>query len=147
MGSRHSRQRGFSLIEIAIVLVVVGLIISGGLLGLAPVLQNSKVSQTNAALDRVEQALTVYVIQNGCLPCPADPGELDNATAGQSRDTTTHYTTGCGAGVANTACTTANGDRTQGVVPWVSLGLAMLASGEVRAWLFLTLTASSCSAA
>ncbi len=62
---------GFTLIEMAIVLVVMGILISGGLLAVAPVIENSKVSETNQKLDRLEQALIVHVIRNGCLPCPA----------------------------------------------------------------------------
>jgi len=105
-------QKGFSLIEIAIVLVVVGLIISGGLLGLSPVLQANKITQTNAQMDKIEQALILYVIQNGCLPCPAVP----TALTGRSTDATGIYTAGCG---NNTTCA-----PVQGSVPWVNLGLA-----------------------
>ena len=115
-----ARAPGFSLVEIAIVLVVIGLIVSGGLLGLSPVLQANKVTQTNTQMDKIEQSLVLYVIQNGCLPCPADPRNVADATAnaGRALDTTGAYTTGCSAAIA-TACT-----NTQGLVPWVNLGLA-----------------------
>lgn len=106
-------QKGFSLVEIAIVLVVVGLLISGGLLGLAPVLDNNKVSQTNAQMDRIEQALVLYVIQNGCLPCPAAPAA--NVT-GQAQDAGGSYANGCGNAVACSPLL--------GPVPWVNLGLS-----------------------
>jgi prepilin-type N-terminal cleavage/methylation domain-containing protein len=110
-------QKGFSLVEIAIVLVVVGLLISGGLLGLAPVLQSNKVSQTNAQMDRIEQALVLYVIQNGCLPCPADPATITGADAGQAGNTgPTYYASGCGSA---TTCVAPHG-----LVPWVNLGLS-----------------------
>jgi prepilin-type N-terminal cleavage/methylation domain-containing protein len=107
-------SRGFSLVEIAIVLVVVGLIVSGGLLGLSPVLQANKVSQTNQQMDRIEQALVLYVIQNGCLPCPADPTTLNGAAAKGAAST---YSTGCSG--TGTACY-----DSQGLVPWVNLGLS-----------------------
>jgi prepilin-type N-terminal cleavage/methylation domain-containing protein len=117
MRLRGRRTRGFSLIEIAIVLVVVGLIVSGGLLGISPVLQANKVTQTNTQLDKIEQTLVLYVIQNGCLPCPGDAtaATLAGANAGQSEATgAVYYSTGCHA-----TCQYA-----QGLVPWVSLGLA-----------------------
>src|SRR5262245_59637586 len=87
------RALGFTLVEIAVVLVVIGLIVSGGLLGLSPVLQNNKVTQTNGQMDKIEQSLVLYVIQNGCLPCPADPIDIADSlsTAGQSRDATGRY--------------------------------------------------------
>ena len=87
-------RRGFTLIEMAIVMVVIhGLLISGGLLALSPVIQSSKISDTSAHLDRLEQSLTVYVIQNGCLPCPADStadSSVDNF-AGWSHSSTGYY--------------------------------------------------------
>lgn len=112
MGLRSGvRALGFSLVEIAIVLVVVGLLVSGGLMGISPVLQANKVTQTNAQMDKIEQALVLYVIQNGCLPCPATAAAL----TGQANDGSA-YSTGCGTGGACSA--------TQGLVPWVNLGLA-----------------------
>jgi prepilin-type N-terminal cleavage/methylation domain-containing protein len=111
-------RRGFSLVEIAIVLVVVGLLVSGGLIGLAPVLDNSKIVQTNAQMDKIEQALVLYVIQNGCLPCPAAPAA---DVTGEATDSTGSYTSGCGNGVA---CSASPATRTQGPVPWINLGLS-----------------------
>jgi prepilin-type N-terminal cleavage/methylation domain-containing protein len=109
-------RKGFSLVEIAIVLVVIGLIISGGLLGLSPVLQSNKITQVNAQMDKIEQALLVYVIQNGCLPCPAVPSDVTSTTlAGQAEKTGSLAYTGC----AGVAC-----QATYGIVPWASLGLS-----------------------
>jgi hypothetical protein len=80
-------------------------------MGLAPVLQSNKLDQTNAQLDRIEQALVVYSIQNRCLPCPASPTTL----TGQANATSGDYLTPC----SNAACA-----LTLGPVPWVNLGLA-----------------------
>jgi prepilin-type N-terminal cleavage/methylation domain-containing protein len=113
------RARGFTLIEMAIVLVVIGLLLSGGLLGLAPVLESTRRTDTNSKMDRIEDALTLYVIQYGCLPCPAD-GDFANtaATAGRSLDDIGgDYTTQC---TPNTGCRALGGDD---VVPWATLGL------------------------
>lgn len=115
---RLLRERGFTLIEIAIVLVVVGLLLSGGLLAVAPVLENQQISDTEENLDRIEDALVLYVIQNGCLPCPAD-GSL-NVTASANEGlaegpAATFYTTGCAA-----SC---RADSGVNVVPWRTLGL------------------------
>jgi prepilin-type N-terminal cleavage/methylation domain-containing protein len=115
-GFKFLAQKGFSLVEIAIVLVVVGLLVSGGLLGLAPVLQGNKISQTNAQMDKIEQALVLYVIQNGCLPCPAAPGAT---MTGQASDAAGEYSAGsCTSGGTNLC------DPVQGPVPWVNLGLS-----------------------
>ena len=117
---RLGRALGFTLIEMGIVLVVIGLILSGGLVAVAPVVQNAKINETNVKLDRIEQALIVYTIQNHCLPCPALPSEADSTgTAGQAYTTaTTHSPTGCAATTCDPLV------ATQGVVPWVNLGLS-----------------------
>lgn len=107
-------NRGFSLVEIAIVLVVIGLLVAGGVQGLAAVTATKGVAKTEQRMATIQSALTLYVIQNGCLPCPT----LPNATSGPTGRATdgTAYSSGCGAG---TACTV-----THGIVPWVNLGMA-----------------------
>lgn len=122
MTLRGKLARGFTLIEMAIVLVVIGLVFSGGLLAVAPVLESSKGNETLAKLDRIEQALTLYVIRYGCLPCPADPGiATGTANAGWAHGATAplYYNGSC-----NTACDAALVTAGQGVVPWVTLGLS-----------------------
>ncbi len=113
-------MRGFTLIEIAIVMVVVGLLLSGGLLAVAPVLQSSRTTDTNQKLDRLEQALILHVIRNGCLPCPANPALATGDTnAGRSQTgAATYYTTGCTASACHQTGTL------QGGVPWFNLGLS-----------------------
>jgi prepilin-type N-terminal cleavage/methylation domain-containing protein len=114
----RAMTRGFTLIEMAIVLVVVGLILSGGLLAVTPVLQGSRVTETNAKLDRIEDALLLFGIQNGCLPCPAT-GSIATGVAnyGTARHAAGYYTSGCA--TASNLCV-----ATAGVVPWLNLGLS-----------------------
>ncbi len=116
MVKRIGLTLGFTLIEMGIVLVVVGLLLSGGLTAVAPVIQNSKISETNQKLDRIEQALILHVIRYSCLPCPATGADASGAvTEGQAA-----------AGGVYTGCPAAptNCDNVRGVVPWVNLGLS-----------------------
>ena len=117
MTRRSKLARGFTLIEIAIVMVVIGLVLSGGLLAVAPILETSKASDTNARMDRIEQALILHVIRYGCLPCPADAGIASGAANVGLAHGAAYYSTACTA--ACDAAVTA-----QGVVPWVNLGLS-----------------------
>ncbi len=122
MGLRAKLARGFTLIEMAIVMVVIGLLLSGGLVAVAPVLQNSKVAETNQRLDRIEQALILHVIRNGCLPCPADPALASTSSnAGRANDNGTYYppVSGTSTGCAATSC-----QNSVGVVPWINLGIS-----------------------
>jgi prepilin-type N-terminal cleavage/methylation domain-containing protein len=118
---RKNLARGFTLIEIAIVMVVIGLVLSGGLMAVAPVLETSKISDTNAKMDRIEQALILHVIRYGCLPCPADSSIASGAASVGQAFGAAYYSSAC-----TTACD-ASVDATaaaQGIVPWVNLGLS-----------------------
>jgi prepilin-type N-terminal cleavage/methylation domain-containing protein len=105
---RAARQRGFSLLEIAVVLVIVGLLL-GGLLGnLGTVRQRQREEKTQRQLDDIREALIVFAVVNRRLPCPAAPATADTVVgAGVERTPTA---TGCTGGVV-------------GVLPWVTLGL------------------------
>jgi len=119
MIKRAGLSLGFTLIEMAIVLVVIGLILSGGIVAVTPIIENTKITETNGKLDRVEQALVLYVIRYGCLPCPAlaTDNALTVATAGQSRAGGAVY-------VPPASCNAAVCDNAQGVVPWFNLGIS-----------------------
>lgn len=106
-------RRGFTLIEIALVLVVVGLLVSGGLLAVSPVIQSAKVSETKQKIATVEAAILGYVIQNGCLPCPAARA----TTTGVTNNGTADYAAACGSGGACAGAGVA-------LVPWTSLGIS-----------------------
>jgi prepilin-type N-terminal cleavage/methylation domain-containing protein len=117
---RAGLAAGFTLMEMAIVMVVIGLLLGGGLVAVGPVIENSNIAQTNQRLDRIEQALILHVIRYGCLPCPASPTLGTGTTdAGRASAGGAAYSSGCQTGT----CTFPNGG-VQGVVPWVNLGLS-----------------------
>jgi len=119
MVERIGRTLGFTLIEMAIVLVVIGLLLSGGLLTVKPVIEGSKMAETNQRLDRIEEALILYVIRNGCLPCPADGALTTND--GSAVGDAASYTSQClTQATASTTCSAGTGS----VVPWAALGLS-----------------------
>ncbi len=119
MSFARAMTRGFTLIEMAIVLVVIGLVLSGGLMAVSPILASTKVTQTNAKLDTIEKALTLYVIQNGCLPCPTDGSDTTNTEGLAEGDTPATYANGC-ADTRGGDCEVTDGTA---VVPWGALGL------------------------
>ncbi|MRW88936.1 prepilin-type N-terminal cleavage/methylation domain-containing protein [Duganella sp. FT80W] len=65
------RQAGFTLVEIAIVLLIVGLMIGGLIAPLSSQLEQRRVSDTRRTMDEAREALMGYALQNGYLPCPA----------------------------------------------------------------------------
>lgn len=63
--------RGFTLVEVAIVMVIVGLLLGGLVSGFGTLQQQQKVSETNTRLADVREALLGFASANGRLPCPA----------------------------------------------------------------------------
>lgn len=96
-------QHGFSLVEMAVVLVIVGLMIGGLLTPLSVQLEQRKISETQKALDDGREALLGFALRNGYLPCPAV-----SAANGLEDRTGENCTDG----------------KRAGFIPWVTLGLA-----------------------
>lgn len=113
---RHrSLQVGFTLIELAIVLVILGLVLGGLVVPLAAQVQSRKVKETEALISEIKESLYGYAIANGRLPCPAtiatnglENRRNDNAAAGA----VDAKTDGC------------RGGNYVGFLPWASLGVA-----------------------
>ncbi|MBV6323383.1 type II secretion system protein [Duganella violaceipulchra] len=68
---RARGQRGFTLVEISIVLVIVGLLIGGMIAPLSSQLEQKKGNETRQAMELAREALFGYALRNGYLPCPA----------------------------------------------------------------------------
>jgi len=64
-------QRGFSLVEIAVVLVIVGLALGAGITLLSKQLEAKNVSDTQARIKESSEAITAFASVNRRLPCPA----------------------------------------------------------------------------
>lgn len=106
---RPQYRRGFTLLEMAVVLMILGLLL-GGLLGNLGTMQARQREERTLRLhEDIREALLVFAVVNRRLPCPAAPATADNvAGAGVERPPTA---VGCTGGAV-------------GVLPWVTLGLS-----------------------
>ncbi|GJI97122.1 prepilin-type N-terminal cleavage/methylation domain-containing protein [Duganella caerulea] len=102
---KKHRQSGFTLVEIAIVLVIVGLMIGGLLTPLSMQLEQRKITETQKTMEDAREALTGFALRNGYLPCPA----ISASNGLEARD--------------GNRCA---GDRRSGYLPWATLGLGKL---------------------
>lgn len=69
-----NREAGFSLVELSIVILIMGLILGGIALPLAQQRDNARLAEAERQIDDVRDALEGYLLVNGELPCPATPG-------------------------------------------------------------------------
>lgn len=65
------QQKGFTLVEMAIVLMIVGVLLGGMLVPLSAQMDQRNVSDTQKTLSDIKEALIGYAIVYGRLPCPA----------------------------------------------------------------------------
>jgi prepilin-type N-terminal cleavage/methylation domain-containing protein len=83
----HRRQAGFTLVEMAIVLMILALLLGGLLPTLSGQVEQRHITETSKQLDEIKEALIGYAIINGRLPCPASsasptPGTEDPSGGG-----------------------------------------------------------------
>jgi prepilin-type N-terminal cleavage/methylation domain-containing protein len=107
-------RAGFTLVEMAIVLVIVGLLLGGLLMPLSAQVEQRQIGETQKALEEIKEALIGFAIANGRLPCPA---------------TATIVSGAAGAGIENTPTATGCTGGQSGVLPWSTLGV-----NETDAW-------------
>lgn len=107
-------EDGFTLTELAVVLVIVALVVGSLLIPLSAQIDIRKTSDTRTAMAEIREALLGFVAVNGRLPCPA-AATLATAAAGAGRELNLS---------AGGNCLDLNGLPTEvGVLPWATLGV------------------------
>lgn len=110
---RRHAQSGFTLAELAIVLIIITILAAALLVPIGGQIESRQRKQTDVALERIEAALIGFAILNRRLPCPTN--ETDPTATGYGEEDVD------GAGLCVTA--------TEGILPWRTLGL-----GATDAW-------------
>lgn len=99
---RYGSARGFTLVEIAIVLLIVGLLLGGLLMPLATQVKAAKIAETQKSMEEIKEAILGFAMVNGFLPCP---DSLLND------------------GVSDPPAGTAACNSNVGILPWVTLNV------------------------
>lgn len=114
----HPIASGFTLVEMAIVLVIIGLLLGGLLMPLSAQVEQRRISETQKTLDEIRESLIGFAISNGRLPCPATATIASGmANAGLEA---------CNGGTYGNCTQCAN---PSGALPWATLGIS-----ETDAW-------------
>lgn len=100
------RQPGFSLVELAMVLLIVSILMAGILMPLSIQRDVRGYADTKRTMDDIREALIGFALANGRLPCPASQSVADG-TAGAGTEL-----------LSGNVCTSYTG-----VIPWVTLSV------------------------
>ena len=100
----NARSKGFTLTELAIVMVIMALLIGGMMVPLSAQQDIRNNAETTRQLDEIREALLGFAITKGYFPCPAKSVSdgTEDRNAGSEK------------------CT---GNKRYGLLPWVTLGL------------------------
>jgi prepilin-type N-terminal cleavage/methylation domain-containing protein len=85
MIKRHCTQSGFTLVEMAIVLVIVGLMLGGLMMSLSQTRESTNRSEATAQLAEIEEALYGFAQANGFLPNPVNASGVEITAATPAR--------------------------------------------------------------
>ena len=109
--SSQISQKAFTLVEVAIVLIIVGLAVGGILSSLSAQVEQQKLNETRSTINNVKEALLGYAMANGRFPCPALQQTTPPTAPITAVESQSNQSTG--------ACT----NYLNGYVPGVTLGL------------------------
>ncbi len=84
------RERGFSLLELSIVLLIVGLLLGGLIMPLSARMDQQRIDTTRQQLEEIREALMGYALAHDALPCPATPASNGQASPTASGCTRQH---------------------------------------------------------
>jgi len=103
MNTFKQPARGFTLVELAMSLLVIGLLVGTLILPVTGQLNARAIGETEKTMENIKEALIGYAVMNAKLPCPA--AVVSNPAA---NDLGTSQSTLCGQ---------------EGFVPWAELGI------------------------
>lgn len=119
---KSKSQTGFTLIEMALALLIMGLVVGGGLNLMSSQMESQKLKETQSILEEAKTVLIGFAVAKRRLPCPASATSL-----GQESFCTNAAPAACGAALVSPAAMPAHGrcsNPYNGFLPAAALGLS-----------------------
>ncbi len=114
------KSTGFTLIELAVVLFIVGLLLAGLFTPVATSIDRERRQKLEREYEQIEEALIGFVIIKGRFPCPDCPdaitGDCAAVAAGEENDGGEDVDGGG-------TCRVGTGPQVEGNLPWADLGV------------------------
>ncbi len=107
--SKRQGNAGFTLVEMAVVVVIAGLILTALLPALLDIQRSGRLSATQTNMQSLLRATAAYALANGCLPCPTPGNKIGSVERGKVG---TPGNSACG------VCASADG-----IAPFAALGI------------------------
>jgi len=123
--NNRDQHSAFTLLELSVVLLIIGLLISMGFSVSKKMIDTAKLSATQNRMDAIEKSLLTFFQKNGRLPCPGDESlQITSANYGLEASAA-NLDTCAGGAIAATYTTNATYVRkaAEGSVPVLTLGL------------------------
>ncbi|MBF0621937.1 MAG: prepilin-type N-terminal cleavage/methylation domain-containing protein [Magnetococcales bacterium] len=114
------KNQGFTLIEVAVVMIILGLLMGGIIVPMSEQMRIQRMKQTRTTMEQSLEAITGHALVHGMLPCPDCVDNQDGCKSLSKK----HHNDGRQDRNSQGQCLT-----TVGVVPWVDLGV-----GAVDSW-------------
>ncbi len=93
--AKHFKQRGISLIEVAIAMLIIAIAVGNVVGTLQTSEKGGDIQEINTKFDKIEKAIYAFYHQNGYIPCPAALTDLQSsANFGVSTDCSASAPTG-----------------------------------------------------
>lgn len=111
---RNDWDRGFTLVEMAVVTMIAGVLLASVLKVVVPYMEMARLKATKANMERTIDVLASYAQRNNRIPCPAEPDQGMTAQPfGAER----------GSGPNGDQIGSCSGAETEGIVPFRTLGM------------------------
>jgi prepilin-type N-terminal cleavage/methylation domain-containing protein len=113
----QNSEKGFTLVEMAIVIAIIGVLVGAAFSLINPLSRSMRETGTKAKMERVADALASYAQRHKRLPCPAPPDYTDNPAAYEMLGAMWSDSSGDPDCVSDFS-------RQKGIVPYRTLGIA-----------------------